>query len=189
MKRRRIPHRIAPLAAVLLLAACAQVTPVAESVAQLPRKAIEGTADFFQWMFSRPDLAVDVTEVGRTQDCKSSGRESALTLLPDLAAVQAWQAQRGVTLASGALAEGRYAIAEMGERNTGGYSLSVSRQAATKDDVLYLRATYLVPANASQLTPNATAPCSLVLLPPNFYKAVVLLDQSNKPRDRVNLVP
>jgi hypothetical protein len=177
--------RSAIAVAACALSACAQVTPVAEGVAQLPRKAVEGTVDFFQFVFTRPDLAVEALEVGRALSCNTSGRESALTWLADGAAVQAWQAEHGVTLSINALPQGHYAIAEMGQRSTGGYSLSVSRQAATKDEVLYLKATYLVPANAAQVTANITSPCSLVLLPAGDFKTLVLLDQSNKVRDKV----
>lgn len=170
--------------AVAGLSACAQVTTGAETVAQLPRMAVEGTVDFFEFVFSKPENAVEVIEVGRLSQCNSTGREPSLELFGDAAAVKAWEAARGVRLspAVGELPPGYYAIAEMGERNTGGYGLAVSRQAAIKDEVLYVKASFLVPGNASMVTQALTSPCSLVLLPTRSYQRVQLLDQANKVR-------
>jgi curli biogenesis system outer membrane secretion channel CsgG len=43
------------VAALAALSACAQVTTGAETAAQLPRKALEGTADIFEFIFTRPE--------------------------------------------------------------------------------------------------------------------------------------
>lgn len=176
--------RIAMLAAVALTGACAQVTTSAETVAQLPRKAVEGTVDFFEFVFTRPELKVEAIEIGRLSNCNSSGRESSLELFTDPAAVKAWEASRGVQLSptGGELPPGTYVIAEVGERATGGYSLAVSRQAAVKDDVLYIKASFLVPGNANMVTQAVTSPCSLALVPTRLYGRVLLLDQANKVR-------
>ena len=176
--------RMTAVLAVAGLSACAQMTTGAETVAQLPRMAVEGTVDFFEFLFTRPENAVEVVEVGRLSQCNSTGREPSLELFGDPAAVKAWEESRGVKLspASGELPPGYYAVAEMGERNTGGYGLAVSRQAAIKDEVLYIKASFLVPGNASMVTQVITSPCSLVLLPTRSYQRVQLLDQANKVR-------
>ena len=87
-----------------------------------------------------------------------------------------------LTPAVGELPPGTYLIAEVGERNTGGYSLAISRSAAIKEDVLYLKASFLVPGNAGMVTQAITSPCSLVLVPTRQYGKALLLDQSNKVR-------
>lgn len=169
------------------LSACAKVVPVAEGVAQLPRKAVEGTVEAFEFIFSRPELAVEVVEVARLQHCNSSGRESTLEVLPNPIALAAWEEARGLKLtpASGDLPVGLYAVAEMGERNTGGYALVISRQGAVKDDTLYLKASYLSPSVSGMATQVLTSPCTLVALPTrsDFHKAV-LVDQTGKLRAR-----
>lgn len=169
---------------VAALSGCAQLTTGAETVAQLPRKAVEGTYDFFEFVFTRPELRIEAVEIGRLPSCNSTGRESSLELFTDTAAIKAWEEARGVKLtpANGELPPGTYVIAEVGERNTGGYSLAVSRSAAIKDDVLYLKASFLVPGNASMVTQAITSPCSLVLVPTRQYGKALLLDQSNKVR-------
>lgn len=175
------------LLAVLGLGACAQVVPVAEGVAQLPRKAVEGTADFFGSIFSRPELSVEVVEVSRLQHCQSSGREATLEVLANPIALAAWEQARGLKLtpASGELPVGLYAVAEMGERNTGGYALVISRQGAVKDDTLYLKASFLSPSVSGMASQALTSPCTLVALPTrsDFHRAV-LVDQSDRVRAR-----
>jgi len=172
------------IAALAGLTSCAQITTGAETVAQLPRYAVEGTAGFFDFIFARPELAVQAIEVSRLEQCHSTGREPSLTVFDDPTAVNAWEEGRGIKLtpAKGALPPGMYAIAEMGERGTGGYALAVSRQAAVKDEVLYLKASFLVPGNAGMVTQSPTSPCSLVLVATRSYSRVVLLDQANKVR-------
>jgi len=107
-----------------------------------------------------------------------------LEFFQDGESVHAWESARGVSFTPPGtkLAPGLYAIAEMGERNTGGYALAVSRQAALKDGVLYLKASFLVPSNSAMVTQVVTSPCSLVLLPTRPYSQVLLLDQTNKVR-------
>lgn len=166
------------------LTGCAQLTTGAETVAQLPRKAVGGTMDFFEFVFTRPELRIEAVEIGRLPSCNSTGRESSLELFTDTAAIKAWEEARGVQLtpAVGELPPGTYLIAEVGERNTGGYSLAISRSAAIKEDVLYLKASFLVPGNAGMVTQAITSPCSLVLVPTRQYGKAFLLDQSNKVR-------
>lgn len=166
------------------LGGCAQLTTGAENVAQLPRKAVEGTMGFFEFVFTRPELRIEAVEIGRLPNCNSTGRESSLELFTDTAAITAWEEARGVKLtpAAGELPPGTYVIAEVGERNTGGYSLAISRSAAIKEDVLYLKASFLVPGNAGMVTQVVTSPCSLVLVPTRQYGKALLLDQSNKVR-------
>jgi len=173
-------------AALAGLSACAQLTTGAETVAQLPRIAVEGTYDFFTLLFTRAELRVEAIEIGRLSNCKSVGRESYLELFPNAEAVRAWEQTRGVqfTAAEKPLPEGIYLVVESGERATGGYSLAVSRQAAMKDRVLYIKASYLVPGNASMVTEAVTSPCSLVQVPTRLYERAYLLDQANKVRAR-----
>ncbi len=182
-------RKFAAMTAVLAaatLSACAQMTTGAETVAQLPRKAVEGTVDFFEFVFTRAELSVEVIEIGRLPQCNSIGREPALELFTDPAAVAAWETARGIKLTppGGELPPGIYVVAEMGERNTGGYSLVVSRKGAMKDAELYLKASFLVPGNAGMVTQSLTSPCSLVLVPTRTYSSVLLIDQSNKVRAR-----
>ncbi len=180
----RFTGRTAMIAALIGLNACAQLTTGAETVAQLPRMAVEGTVGFFELVFTRPDLAVQAIEISRLPHCNSIGREPALEVFTDPAEIKTWEEARGIRLTptNGDLPAGVYAIAEMGERNTGGYALAVSRQAAVKDDVLYIKASFLVPGNTGMVTQAVTSPCSLVLVPTRRYRRVMLVDQANKVR-------
>lgn len=173
-------------AALAGLGGCAQLTTGAETVAQLPRMAVEGTYDFFAFLFTRPELKIEATEIGRLASCNSTGSEAYLELFTEAGAVRAWEENRGVRFmpADSELPAGTYLIAEAGERATGGYSLAVSRQAAVKDDVLYVKASFLVPGNASMVTAAITSPCSLVQVPTRLYGRAYLLDQTNKVRAR-----
>lgn len=176
--------RLAMIIPFAILSGCKTVTTGAETVAQLPRMAVQGTVGFFETLFTTPSLSVEAIEVGRAAQCGSVGREPALEFFPDAESVNAWETARGVSFAPPGtrLAPGVYAIAEMGERNSGGYALAVSRQAAFKEGVLYLKASFLVPGNSSMVTQVVTSPCSLVLLPTRPYSQVLLLDQTNKVR-------
>ncbi len=170
--------------AAMALSACAQLTTGAETAAQLPRKAVEGTAGIFEFIFTQPEYSVEAIEIGRLVQCHSTGREPTLEVFVDPAAVKAWEEARGLKLSpvAGELPPGTYVIAEMGQRNTGGYSLAISRQAGIKDGVLYVKASFLVPGNVSMVTQAITSPCSLVLLPSRSYSRVLLVDQANKVR-------
>ncbi len=181
---RKCAEQIGMTVAAMALSACAQLTTGAETAAQLPRTAVESTYGFFESLFAREELSVEVVEVGRLANCNTTGREPSLEMFADAAAVKSWQETRGVVFTpSGAEPPpGLYAVAEMGERGTGGYSLAVSRQAAIRDDVLYLKGSFLVPGNASMVTQVLTSPCSLVRVPTRSYNRVVLLDQSNNVR-------
>lgn len=174
----------AALAAMTGLVGCAQMTKSAETVAQLPRMAVEGTVDAVSFIFTRPELKVEAIEMGRLLNCNSSGREPSLEVFTDPAEVKRWEQARGVQLspAEGELPQGTYVIAEVGERSTGGYSLVVSRQAAVKEDELFIKASFLVPSSAGMATQALTSPCSLALVPTRRYGKAFLLDQANKVR-------
>jgi len=174
---------------LMALSGCAPLTTGAETAAQLPRKAVEGTADLFEFIFTRPEYVAEAIEISRSSQCRTVGREPSLEVFTDAAAVTAWEAARGIQLAprEGALPPGTYAVAEMGERNSGGYSLVISRQAGIKDGELYLKASFLVPGNAAMATQALTSPCSLILLPQRSYSRVLLVDQANKVRASATL--
>ncbi len=175
------------LIAALAVSACSGVRPVAEGVVELPRKAVEGTVEFFEFVFERPELAAEALEISRQPQCNSSGRETSLEVFPSPAALQAWEQERGVQLTptTGELLPGLYAVVEMGERNTGGYAVVVSRQAAVKDDTLYLKASFLSPSTGGMATQVLTSPCTLLALPArNDFHRVVLIDQNKRERAR-----
>lgn len=171
----------------LALGGCAQVVPVAEGVAQLPRRAVEGTAEFIAFVFERPELSAAVIEIGRHAQCNSSGRETLIDVFPSPEALLVWEQERGVQLSprTGQLLPGLYAVVELGERNTGGYAVVISRQAAIKGGTLYLKASFLSPATADMASQALTSPCTLLALPSRQdYREVVLVDQSNRERAR-----
>lgn len=139
-------------------------------------------ADVGNW-FDR-ERAVDVAEVRRAVVCGTSGADARVSLFPDAGAVRAWETSRGVQLGGGteALPDTPFALVEMGERNTAGYGLAVSRTAGKRGDAIILRATFLAPTAGRMLAQMVTSPCVLVSLPKTHYSAVELVDQDGRQR-------
>lgn len=168
-----------------LLSACAGLAPMTEALVSAPATVRDESIGFIQALFAAPQKAIEAVEIGRAQQCNSQGRESVVNLFTDVSQLKAWEVTRGVQLmpVTGTLPPGSYVIAEMGERNTGGYALAISRQAAASNDTLYLKATYLHPSAAGMATQILTAPCSLVALrSTKSFSRAILLDQANKVR-------
>ena len=134
------------------------------------------------------ESTVEVSEVARSQQCNSEGQETRLSLLPDPGAVAAWQQQRGVDLGA-RLPQGPFVLVEMGERNSGGYGIAISRLAGRRGDTLTLRGTFIAPAADDIATQAITSPCVLVSLPREGYGAVEIVDQDGRLRGRASLVP
>lgn len=128
--------------------------------------------------------AEEVSELARSAQCNSASEAAAITRLPDLAAVLAWQQQRGVTLVSGELPQGPFALVEMGQRATGGYGLAISRLAGRRGGTLILRATFIAPPADAMVSQALTSPCVLVGLPPEAGTTLELLDQDGNVRAR-----
>jgi hypothetical protein len=184
--------RLKPLLLVPLiaLAGCAPLEPAAAAIAKTRIAVTEGTAEFFQKLFSGKETALEAVEIGHSQYCNSQGRESVVNLYRSAEELKAWETSRGVQLTpvTDRLPNGTYAIVEMGERNTGGWGIVVSRQAAQKDQQLYLKASYLSPKTSGMATQAITAPCALVSIRSmQAFGAATLLDQSNKVRARWTL--
>lgn len=132
--------------------------------------------------FSREN-AVEVSEVRRSLHCNSESADAGVSLFADLDATRAWETARGLTLiGSQPLPPGPYAVIEMGQRNTGGYGLAVSRLAGRRGDVLILKATFIAPGPDRMVTQMLTSPCVLVSLPQAYYSAVEVIDQSGVER-------
>ncbi len=181
------PLFLAPLVA---LVGCAPLEPAAAAIAKTRIAVTEGTAEFFQNLFSGKETAVEAVEIGHSQYCNSQGRESVVNVYRTAEELKAWETSRGVQLTpvTGRLPNGTYAIVEMGERNTGGWGIVVSRQAAQKDQQLYLKASYLSPKTSGMATQAITAPCALVSIrSTQVFAVATLLDQSNKLRARWTL--
>jgi len=149
------------------------------ALAGLALSACAGSSDWF----SREN-AVDVSEVARSYQCNSEGPDSRLTLMPDLAAVEAWQQARGVSFGGVALPQGPFALIEMGERSSGGYGLAISRTAGRRGDTLILSGTFVAPAPDDITTQAITSPCVLVSLPRQGYAWVEVIDQDGRLRGR-----
>lgn len=149
------------------------------TLAALALSACAGSSDWF----SREN-AVDVSEVARSYHCNGEGPDVRLTLLPDLAAVEAWQQARGVSFGGVALPQGPFALVEMGERSSGGHGLAISRTAGRRGDTLILSATFVAPAAEDITTQAITTPCVLVSLPKQGYASVEVIDQDGRVRGR-----
>ena len=135
------------------------------------------------------ESSAETSEVARSQQCNSEGPEARLTLLPDPGAVAAWQQQHGVDFGDARLPQGPFALVEMGERNTGGYGIAISRLAGRRGDTLTLRGTFIAPAADAMTTQAITSPCVLVSLPRDGYSTVEVIDQDGRRRGRVSLAP
>jgi hypothetical protein len=126
---------------------------------------------------SAPGL--EVGEAGRSAYCNTPGEAARAALLPDAAAVLAWQAGRGIALLDAAAAgPGPYALVEMGLRSTGGYDVTVSPGATLRDGELVLQAAFSAPAPGSLRTQALSSPCVLLRLPPGRYATVEVRDRS-----------
>lgn len=139
--------------------------------------------DFSSW-FTREN-AVTVEEVARANVCHTVTGESDLTLLPDLGALKAWAASRGVDLVSSTgkpLPETPYAIVEFGQREHSGYAVAVSRQAGLRSGTLVLKATFFEPQPGRWASADPSSPCVMVSLPALEYSGIKLLDQSGQVR-------
>jgi hypothetical protein len=133
-------------------------------------------------MFSS-EAPIQVREVARSLYCNSAGDEAQARLLPDAQAVLDWQAARGITLAGGeSLAQAPYALVEMGQRPTGGYSLAVASAALLRGELVVLQATFFAPPAGSLRTQALTAPCVLVQLPAGRYQHVEVHDPAGAVR-------
>ncbi|MDB5987229.1 MAG: protease complex subunit PrcB family protein [Nevskia sp.] len=133
----------------------------------------------------RPSGPVDVVEVHRLNVCGTQSTAPQITLLRDVAALQAWQASHTLDFfnrGAGSIAGGAYAVVELGQRNTGGYSVLISRRAKLHDGVLKLTASVLTPQPGQMTTQMITSPCVLVALPPVEVHELLLLDPSGDER-------
>lgn len=127
--------------------------------------------------FSRENQVL-VSEVRRSFQCGTESRETALLLFDSGASFDAWAEARGLEMVGEAtLAEGRYALVEMGQRNTGGFGLAVSQQAGRRGEFLLLRATFVTPSAGAMVSQGVTAPCALVRLPETPFTHIELYDQ------------
>lgn len=133
--------------------------------------------------FSREN-SVEVSEVARSYYCNSQGPDVRVTLMADVAAVEAWQQSHGTSLGDARLPQGPFALVEMGERNSGGYGLAISRLAGRRGDTLILRGTFIAPAADAITTQAISSPCVLVSLPREGYAAVEVIDQDGRVRGR-----
>ena len=139
--------------------------------------------DFSEWFNSENSIVVQ--EVARANVCRTAGGESVVSVMPDLASLQAWAAGRGVelvTVTGKPLPETPFAVVEFGQRPNSGYGLAVSRQAGMQGADLVLKATFFEPTQGRWASDEPSSPCVVVTLPPREYSTVRLLDQTGKVR-------
>lgn len=120
---------------------------------------------------------VEVVEVARSQLCSAEQPEARIRVFESPAAVAGWQQLTGIDLRTGPLAQGHYALIEMGQHHTGGYGIAISREARIRDDVLQIYATFFSPSARGVVTQVITSPCVLVRLPGGYYREVEVYDQ------------
>lgn len=133
---------------------------------------------------------IEVREVGRSLYCNAPGQEVTARLFSGAAAVLGWMDARSVRLsAKDLLADVPYAVIEMGQRNTGGYGVAVSRAAVLRGELLILSATFVSPDPDRMVTQALTSPCVLVQLPPGRYSTVEVQDQTGTSRATGRLAP
>ena len=159
----------AVVVAALLLCACAS--------------GPDKTPNLKKWFNS--DNSVAVQEVGRSNVCGTAGGESVVTVVPNLAAMEAWIAGRGVDLvnvSSQPYPQSPYAIVEFGQRPNSGYGLAISRDAGLNDGDLLLKATFFEPTQGRWSSAEPSSPCVVVTLPALEFSSVRLVDQTGKVR-------
>ncbi|HEX4896183.1 MAG TPA: protease complex subunit PrcB family protein [Solimonas sp.] len=126
-----------------------------------------------------------VEEISRAGNCGGSGGDAWVKAFPGPEALRAWQGQAGLFMPGmDTLHAGGYVLIGMGQRNSGGYGLAVSREATERDGVLRLQATFLVPSAGRMVTQMITSPCVLVRVPASGWRAVEVVDQDGLLRAR-----
>ncbi len=163
--------RIASVCLLALLSGCKALDTLDRIVAD-PTQAISLHGD------------TTVTEVARSLRCNAPDNISRVTLLADRVAVAQWQEQRGIQLQGNeAIAEAPHALVDVGQRSSGGYGLAITRKAVLHEDGhLYLRATFVEPAEGAVVTQEITSPCVLVKLPKGNIPFVRVYDQTDRLR-------
>lgn len=123
---------------------------------------------------------IEVGDVRRSQQCGTEDAAAHIRLVPDVAALKAWEQSRNITLSAGepALPRGPFALVELGKRGTAGYGFAVSRHASRRGEVLTLKGTFIAPAAGRDVAQADSAPCVLVALPPRDYQAIEIVDQA-----------
>lgn len=151
--------------------------------------ACVSTRDVSHWLlFEKP---LQVSEVGRSQQCGAEDETTRVRYFPDAAALQAWELQRNISLSAGASAspKGAFALVELGRQSTAGYGVVISRLAGRRADVLTLKGTFIAPASGSMQAAVMTSPCVLISLPARYYSAIELVDQNGTLRANSNDSP
>lgn len=124
---------------------------------------------------------IEVQEVARSLQCNTAGKESRVELFTSTAAVRAWAEPRGLRLPE-VLAEAPHVVVELGQRNTTGYGLAISRSAVLRGGLLILKGTFISPAPGRVVAQALSSPCVLVQLPPGRYSAVEVQDPAGAVR-------
>jgi len=126
---------------------------------------------------------LEAVELGVASICPSAGPEAWLKVLDNADAVRTWQQQHGLEMLDASEEPGRrYVLVGMGQRNTGGYGLAVSRSARLTAGVLRLQATFVAPTAGGMRTQVQTSPCALVRLPRGHWNAIAVYDQTGRER-------
>lgn len=129
------------------------------------------------------DQTVLVADAGVAINCPASGPEPWVREFPTLDAVRTWQVEQGLDLLTPGAEAGRYAVVGMGQRNTGGYGIAVSREATLAEQVLRLKATFVAPSGGGMTTQMFTSPCALVRLPRDAaWQTLQVYDQTGRLR-------
>ena len=126
---------------------------------------------------------VTVDDAGVSVSCPASGQDPWVREFPSLDAVRSWQADNDLQLLTPGAEPGRYAIVGMGQRNSGGYGIAVSRAAEIEDGVLRLKATFVAPRAGAMTTQMISSPCALVRLPREAgWQSIEVYDQTGRLR-------
>lgn len=129
-----------------------------------------------------PERSISAVTVGRNLHCGTPGEGMQTQLLPDAAAVNAWQLQRAVRLLNEAPQDVPHVLVELGARTTTGYGIAVSQRAGRKSGTLVLRASIFTPASGQAVKQEPMAPCVLLRLPRYEWDAVKVYDQADQLR-------
>lgn len=135
-----------------------------------------------EWI--NPEAPITVETLRYLRNCHSAGEETRVLLLPDAAAVQALQSERGIDLLSESKAAstsgvGAYVLVELGMRSSIGDGFAVSRSGGRRGATALIKITGLSHGGESAADTDY-APCALLSLPPSpkgAWSRVRMLDQ------------
>lgn len=134
--------------------------------------------------------ASGVTEVGYSLYCGTPSQDSEVHFFPDPNAFKSWIDYRNITQFDRDMAEGGALVVELGQRPTGGYTISLNGdKTGIHGDTLQVGIDWYAPRLDAAVSQAMTSECLVFSLPPGSYDRVKVVDQLGNSRGEVKVQP